>query len=295
MKHLVSIVLAILSLNGFSQNWAPFPLDETSEWRERLGYLGGELSGTCFNHLYRIYNVADTVQQNGNEYFELGFSQRHWATWVNQPCSTLYEWPGVLSSGSLGQFRSENGRMLMLEDTNEVVFFDFTSPAGDTVYDSFHGVYVVDSVDQVIIGDNSCRRLWTHSWEQQPIWIIENIGHERGLFGSIHFFENDGSLCYLENQAPLASGGFYSSCAAVDVDSPEAQSVKLSPNPSTGIFNLDFHQQFSYQVFDLFGKLVDEGNGSGQSVIDITSQPNGIYLLRVESEEGSFTQKLVKQ
>ena len=260
-----------------------------------MGFLGAEGSGTCFNHLYRIYNVVDTVQQSGNEYFELGFSQRHWATWVSQPCSTLYEWPGVLSSGSLGQFRSENGRMLMLEDTIEVVFFDFTSAVGDTVSDPFHGVYVVDSVDQVIIGDNSCRRLWTHSWEQQPIWIIENIGHERGLFGSIHFFENDGSLCYLENQVPLASGGFYNSCAAVGVDSPEAPLVKLYPNPSTGTFNLDLQHQFGYQVFDLFGKLVLEGRSSGQSVIDLSSKPNGIYLLRVDTEKGAFTKKLVKQ
>lgn len=295
MKLLVSLALLFCSIGAFAQTWAPFPLDETSEWRERFGFLAPDPSGTCFDNYYRNYEVVDTVQLNGNEYFDLGFTERFWVTWVFQPCSTAYQWPGVLSSGSAGLFRADNGKLLMLDDTNEVVFFDFTSAVGDTVEDPFHGTYVVDSVDQVIVGDNVCRRLRTHGWEMNPIWIIENIGHARGLFGYIHFFENDGSLCYLENQVPLASGGAYNACVAVGINSPEGPLVKLSPNPSTGIFRIETPQKSNYSIYDAFGRLVKDGQLDGASEIDISSQPNGIYLITIESEKGLHFEKLVKQ
>ena len=130
MKALFLFLTICFSLSVSAQTWAPFPLDQTSEWREQLGFLGPDPSGTCSDYYYRNYKVVDTVQQNGNEYFDLGFTERFWVTTVLQPCSTAYQWPGVLSSGSAGLFRAENGKLLMLDDTNEVVFLTLLQQLG---------------------------------------------------------------------------------------------------------------------------------------------------------------------
>ena len=71
------------------------------------------------------------------------------------------------------------------------------------------------------------------------------------------------------------------------------------PNPSYGIFNLDISQQpfaiSSIEVYNEFGQKVyfQSKNQNSKSKIDLTNQPDGIYTLKLKTENGIIVKKLV--
>jgi hypothetical protein len=75
-------------------------------------------------------------------------------------------------------------------------------------------------------------------------------------------------------------------------------SFPVYPNPSNGIFYIDI-QQFnvkSWMLSDLNGRVLKTDNNSFVTgVIDLSELPNGIYILKVETTENQYFQKLIKQ
>lgn len=81
---------------------------------------------------------------------------------------------------------------------------------------------------------------------------------------------------------------------------PKAKSLKLYPNPTKGIVNVQTDQAIeSIRVFDINGRLLVRLSG-----VKITSkrtqfelpQEKGLYLVRIVTEDGQlFTEKIVKQ
>ncbi len=82
----------------------------------------------------------------------------------------------------------------------------------------------------------------------------------------------------------------------------ERNQFSLTPNPSNGVFVLNHQNPLSIdevvEVYSIDGKLiknykVNAGNSSIQ--IDLTGYETGVYLLKVESQQGVMTRKLVLQ
>jgi hypothetical protein len=74
--------------------------------------------------------------------------------------------------------------------------------------------------------------------------------------------------------------------------------VSVSPNPSTGIFNIHHTtlSGFSWEVTDIHGSILATGNGKGSEFyIDLSSHPKGIYYLKITHEETQTVKKLVLQ
>lgn len=74
--------------------------------------------------------------------------------------------------------------------------------------------------------------------------------------------------------------------------------IQVYPNPSKGIFYIDTDKYLikSWTIINTNGQVVQskaQGNQSG--VIDLTDLPNGIYLIKVKTENSQFMQKLIKQ
>lgn len=302
MKHFFIILFVLLSMNVFAQNWAPFPLDETSEWHVVTSQL---YSDFCASVIVKDYYISDTVSQNGNEYYQIDYSATAWIEPLapgNPALPCYYNTVPISYSDSAGLVRSEEGITFLATEDGEELLYDFTLEVGDTgIWRGGFPTYVVDSTDQVTVGNNTCKRLWVYvpGTIINPVWIIEGVGHQHGLFELMFEFENTGDICYKENGVPVVYYDRFGEAGVCYVTSVGERSnqcqIDVFPNPSKGIFKLDLQQQYGYQVFDLFGKLVLEGSSSGQTSIDLNSESNGIYILRVESEQGSFTQKLVKQ
>jgi hypothetical protein len=74
--------------------------------------------------------------------------------------------------------------------------------------------------------------------------------------------------------------------------------VKVYPNPSNGLFTLEFknYQNASVTVLNMFGeKVLEEKATSLKSTLDLSNQPAGMYWCELKSSEGIKNIKLVVQ
>jgi len=72
--------------------------------------------------------------------------------------------------------------------------------------------------------------------------------------------------------------------------------IKIYPNPTTGIFTISIKEDASVKMYDMFGKLIYTNKANiGESKIDISNYQSGMYLLQVETENGSVTKKIIKE
>lgn len=76
-----------------------------------------------------------------------------------------------------------------------------------------------------------------------------------------------------------------------------ATNFSIYPNPSTDTFYIDSKQAgktYSYQLLSVSGqKIVESTPSMGKSALSVSSLQSGIYLLVINTEEGSFTSRVV--
>lgn len=63
--------------------------------------------------------------------------------------------------------------------------------------------------------------------------------------------------------------------------------LKIYPSVTTGYLTLEADTKESYQVLNLVGQVILQGNATLQR-IDVTSLPNGTYMLKVGNEQAKF-------
>lgn len=68
--------------------------------------------------------------------------------------------------------------------------------------------------------------------------------------------------------------------------------LNVYPNPTTGIVNIDAEGIENVEVMDMTGRTVMTANGS---TVDMSALNNGVYMLRVNTVNGSSLQKIVKK
>jgi hypothetical protein len=71
---------------------------------------------------------------------------------------------------------------------------------------------------------------------------------------------------------------------------------KLYPNPNEGdIIDLQIDGEFIYSIVDLKGSVVLNGQGNGNTQIDLASIEKGIYIINIEQNNTRATEKLIIQ
>lgn len=80
--------------------------------------------------------------------------------------------------------------------------------------------------------------------------------------------------------------------------SPEAQSVKIFPNPTTGKFTVDlsaYNETVQIHVLDMVGRTVQVlSQQSGQVELDLATETNGIYNVQIQTATEVFSKKVMK-
>ncbi len=73
----------------------------------------------------------------------------------------------------------------------------------------------------------------------------------------------------------------------------------IMPNPNNGTFNVSWESETpaTIEVYDAIGHIVWSKEKVQQNTmnIDITSQPKGIYLVRIATENQTFTERVIRQ
>ena len=71
-----------------------------------------------------------------------------------------------------------------------------------------------------------------------------------------------------------------------------AEKIKIHPNPVKNIIYIENITDSNYEICDITGKRVLNGNNSE---INVSSLEKGVYFLKVTSEENILTQKFIKE
>ncbi len=81
------------------------------------------------------------------------------------------------------------------------------------------------------------------------------------------------------------------------VDIESEQDIEIFPNPSNGFFYINFSFQNSNivaKIYNNYGNEILFQNLNLDTKIDISNQPNGIYLLKIIVSQKEYTYKLIK-
>jgi hypothetical protein len=80
-------------------------------------------------------------------------------------------------------------------------------------------------------------------------------------------------------------------------ESPNAQSFSIFPNPATREFTISSFEFriTNVEIFDVYGRklLLHTADRLPQTTIDVSHLQSGIYFIRIDSEQGSVTQKVI--
>ncbi|HOZ29477.1 MAG TPA: DUF2271 domain-containing protein [Bacteroidales bacterium] len=71
-----------------------------------------------------------------------------------------------------------------------------------------------------------------------------------------------------------------------------SESVLVTPNPTSGIINVKGKNIKSVEVINITGQSVLR---TKTSTVDISSQPDGLYIIKFSDDNGNYTRKIIKQ
>jgi len=79
----------------------------------------------------------------------------------------------------------------------------------------------------------------------------------------------------------------------------ESSTIRVYPNPTKGSFSIQLgnNQEGILEIYDVQGKMVwsQQITSINATVVDLTSEQNGIYIVKLIAREGVFTQRIIKQ
>lgn len=80
----------------------------------------------------------------------------------------------------------------------------------------------------------------------------------------------------------------------VAVEDHQEKRFAIFPNPAEDHLTIQSPEgRFHYQLHDLTGRLLLSGNGESQEMISVSALPAGVYMLRLQSDSQTITQKVI--
>lgn len=130
-----------------------------------------------------------------------------------------------------------------------------------------------------------------------------NLFNDSGLDGAIEVMQNSINPGYTCSNYPHITPLNLTNCSLVGIEDNELaaeQQVSIFPNPSQGIFSINWNEfakgQVQLLIHNQMGELVfsQQFANSNSAVIELPFSA-GIYLLELKGEEESYTQKICIQ
>ena len=99
-----------------------------------------------------------------------------------------------------------------------------------------------------------------------------------------------GSSSRAGNNSPIASNEVNSKVRTNPAEMPQ---VAAFPNPTTGMVKISPVVEGTYRIYNEVGRTI--GEGQIKEAYDFSTQPSGIYMLMLQTENGTQYLKVVKQ
>ncbi|MGX7666352.1 T9SS type A sorting domain-containing protein [Flavobacterium pedocola] len=90
---------------------------------------------------------------------------------------------------------------------------------------------------------------------------------------------------------------YLNNAIALGIDELFENDIKIYPNPTNGIINIAYSQNIAIEKIELFSingvKLIEKNEGI--DTMDISNLSSGIYFLKIKSDYGVYTKKVIKE
>lgn len=121
-----------------------------------------------------------------------------------------------------------------------------------------------------------------------------------GAVNKTYIFTQNGdyTVYVIENGCSSDTSDVFTANNAGIVEMDESSNLEVFPNPTSGVFNLRIEQPTGAQVTiqDMNGKVMKTIEvKSTETMVDISSLQNGVYLIAVQTEQKSLVVRLVKK
>lgn len=133
-------------------------------------------------------------------------------------------------------------------------------------------------------------------FDTQSVMVYPNATQASSVFMADLDNDGDDELLYsLEEGKEI--GFFYNSFVSTNVADNIGLRMSIFPNPTSGLITLSNLENSSIQKLEIYnrdGHLVDKLMEAGDSRIDLTPYPSGLYFIYVHLNEGVYTEKVIK-
>lgn len=126
------------------------------------------------------------------------------------------------------------------------------------------------------------------------LWMELTDKNNTGNFSSIDFIKSETMQILSPDNVPSFSDitMVWQPSGTTAITAIDRDKIKVYPNPSTGIYKVDASNINYIEVRNINGALVFR---SETSDIDITEHSKGTYLLIINTDQGSFIDKIIKE
>ena len=129
--------------------------------------------------------------------------------------------------------------------------------------------------------------IWNHGWyhtseeydtDFECAFVIKNSEDEVLYTSGEH---SDGVFLTYNND-----------CEHTNVAEVSASNVRLYPNPTNGILNIENNGEMTISVMNILGQKVLETTASDNVTLNLSGLESGVYMVRIETENGTMTEKV---
>lgn len=126
---------------------------------------------------------------------------------------------------------------------------------------------------------------------KQKIELVEDANNAKlsiNVANGIHNLGNEIGNLYIDDIYLLKTGG-----TSIEEIAPNFE-CKIYPNPTSNYINVCAPEGSSIQVFSMSGKLLQQTTAiSKTNRVGVNYLPEGIYLVKINSMDGSVSQKII--
>lgn len=121
---------------------------------------------------------------------------------------------------------------------------------------------------------------------------VDITGSDQG--GSLYYYFYDWNISYPSTTCPGPRSAATVFVSTIGVNEISAEGFSIYPNPANTYLNIDGKGTYSYEIYDLTGRIVlYNGNANGISKIDVSNMVAGVYFVRISGNNGKTVQKII--
>ncbi len=128
---------------------------------------------------------------------------------------------------------------------------------------------------------------WNHGW------FHTDEQYDTDYECSFVIKNGDDEILYTSGE--LSDGLFLeynNTCEDAVEEIESANNIHLYPNPTNGIVNIESEGQMTISVINMLGQKILEMNATDNVTIDLSGNGSGIYMVRIETADGTMTEKV---